>query len=158
MTLDPFDISSNGYEAKVTLDNGQVITINIKAVYWVFISFGIIELGAISPIHSRRIHQEDLSMKPNQTRSDLVAFIQQNMAEYPAYQVKEMVNFLLNDIVALAMQGRPVVFTNLGALKQVVKRGGLARNPRTNEPHPMSPRKCLTFKFVSKLTYKEDNV
>lgn len=91
----------------------------------------------------------------NKNRQDLVEYICNQLEGYTQEQVDKMTDHLLEDMLFLAMSGRPVHLTNLGQLKQVEKTARVGRNPKTGDLHEVRARKRIVFSFVRKLRKKE---
>lgn len=81
------------------------------------------------------------------TKKDLVVRVKQDLSKYRAEQLKEMTDFLLNDIVEIAKSGYVVSLKNLGNIQQTHKAARPGRNPKTGEDVIIAARSRLTFKF-----------
>ncbi|MDR8523820.1 HU family DNA-binding protein [Shewanella fidelis] len=91
----------------------------------------------------------------NKNRQDLIEYICNQLDGYTNEQIDKMSDHLLDDMLCLAMSGRPVHLTNLGQLKQVEKTARVGRNPKTGDLHTIRARKRIVFSFVKKLRKKE---
>lgn len=94
----------------------------------------------------------------SQKRLDLARYVHERTEGYTLKEIQGMTDGLLEDILALAQDGRVVSLKNLGQLKQISKAARMGRNPKTKEEHLIPARKRLTFSFSPKLTHKEDDI
>ena len=90
------------------------------------------------------------------TKKDLVVRVKQDLSKYRVEQLKEMTDFLLNDIVQIAKSGYVVSLKNLGNIQQTYKAARLGRNPRTGEDVIIAARSRLTFKFRPSLAQVQE--
>ena len=90
------------------------------------------------------------------TKKDLVVRVKQHLSKYRVEQLKEMTDFLLNDIVQIAKSGYVVSLKNLGNIQQTHKAARLGRNPRTGEDVIIAARSRLTFKFRPSLAQVQE--
>ncbi|WP_169915732.1 HU family DNA-binding protein [Shewanella psychrophila] len=81
------------------------------------------------------------------TKKDLVVRVKQDIPKYQANQLKEMTDFLLNDIVEIAKSGYVVSLKNLGNIQQIHKAARPGRNPKTGEDVLIAARSRISFKF-----------
>lgn len=66
-------------------------------------------------------------------------------------EARELVDSLFEEIRACLASGEPVKLSGFGNFDLRTKKERPGRNPKTNEPIPISPRRVVSFKAGQKL-------
>ena len=88
--------------------------------------------------------------KKTLTRADLTAALQQEIG-MSANDCSHFVEEVLGNLETALVNGDDVKISNFGSFSIRQKKERPGRNPNTNEEHPISARKVVTFKASQKL-------
>lgn len=88
------------------------------------------------------------------TKKDLVNYLIEELPKYTLSEVKDMTNFLLEDMVRLVQDDHVVSLKGLGNFYKVHKKARPGRNPKTGEDAVISARTILVFSFRPYLTQR----
>ncbi len=86
------------------------------------------------------------------TRADFVAVLNEEVGR-PQKECAELLESVLEEIADCLAEGGAVKINNFGSFNVRQKGARMGRNPRTGEPHAISPRKAIMFRPSQKLKH-----